>query len=54
MSRLSKVFYRFNAISIKILIAFKKNKKQNLNLQMCVEPQKILDNQSYFEKEEPS
>lgn len=53
MSRLSKVFYRFNAISIKILIAFKKQ-KQNLNLKMGMEPQKILDNQSYFEKEEPS
>lgn len=35
MSRLSKVFYRFNAISIKILIAFKK-KKNKTSIFKCV------------------
>lgn len=52
MSVLTKVIYRYNAISIKISMAFfQKQKKKKNTPKMCLEPQKTPKSQNP-EKEE--
>jgi hypothetical protein len=49
MSILTKMTYTSNTIPIKIPIAEKR-----INPKICMEPQKIWNNQSNLEKEEPN
>ena len=51
MTILSKTIYRFNAIFIKVSMAFLINDN---NSKICIVIQKILDSQDNLEKEEQS